>query len=261
MCRSRREGHRRSRAGVGADRRRRGDTRVRRASARLRGRVLAWAPASPTSTCTPPYGCGAPATGDRPIRPAARARPSTVCRLNPATAPGSPRGHRPARSARVAAGNPRLILGKERPHPGAQLRTTDADGLRVTGLLTNTAPGRPGRELADLELRHRRHARAERSARRRTPAWPTWPSTVSARTGSGSPSPPWPGRALCSRTAQARPPGSRSRDDPSVSCGWSAGLEVRADGAADGLRHAYAVGGRAQQQGAFHLRVEPYRLH
>jgi hypothetical protein len=51
----------------------------------------------------------------------------------------------------------RLILRKERPHPGAQLRFTDADGLRVTGFLTNTSGG----QLADLELRHRRHARVE----------------------------------------------------------------------------------------------------
>ena len=55
----------------------------------------------------------------------------------------------------------RLILRKERPHPGAQLRITDADGMRVTGFLTNTAPGGPARQLADLELRHRRHARVE----------------------------------------------------------------------------------------------------
>jgi hypothetical protein len=51
----------------------------------------------------------------------------------------------------------RLILRKERPHPGAQLRFTDVDGHRITGLLTNTAGG----QLADLELRHRRHARVE----------------------------------------------------------------------------------------------------
>jgi Transposase DDE domain group 1 len=55
----------------------------------------------------------------------------------------------------------RLILRKERPHPGAQLRITDADGLRVTGFLTNTGRGGPHRQLADLELRHRRHARVE----------------------------------------------------------------------------------------------------
>jgi Transposase DDE domain group 1 len=55
----------------------------------------------------------------------------------------------------------RLILRKERPHPGAQLRITDADGLRVTGFLTNTGRGGPAHQLADLELRHRRHARVE----------------------------------------------------------------------------------------------------
>src|SRR4051812_44515809 len=46
----------------------------------------------------------------------------------------------------------RLILRKERPHPAAQSRFTDIDGLRVTGLLTNT----PGGQRADLELRHPR---------------------------------------------------------------------------------------------------------
>ncbi len=51
----------------------------------------------------------------------------------------------------------RLILRKERPHPGAQLRLTDAEGLRVTGFFTNTTGG----QLADLELRHRTHARVE----------------------------------------------------------------------------------------------------
>jgi hypothetical protein len=55
----------------------------------------------------------------------------------------------------------RLILRKERPHPGAQLRITDADGPRITGFLTNTTLGGPGHQLADLELRHRRHARVE----------------------------------------------------------------------------------------------------
>ena len=53
-------------------------------------------------------------------------------------------------------------LRKERPHPGAQLRITDHDGMRITGFLTNTTPDGPG-QLADLELRHRRHARAHRS--------------------------------------------------------------------------------------------------
>lgn len=51
----------------------------------------------------------------------------------------------------------RVIVRKERPHPGAQLRFTDADGLRLTAFATNTAGG----QLPDLELRHRRRARAE----------------------------------------------------------------------------------------------------
>jgi hypothetical protein len=55
----------------------------------------------------------------------------------------------------------RVIVRKERPHPGAQLRLTDADGHRLTAFATNTPPGGPRRQLADLELRHRRRARAE----------------------------------------------------------------------------------------------------
>ena len=51
----------------------------------------------------------------------------------------------------------RVIARKERPHPGAQLRITDADGLRVTAFATNTPRG----QLPALELRHRRRARAE----------------------------------------------------------------------------------------------------
>ncbi len=51
----------------------------------------------------------------------------------------------------------RLIVRKERPHPGAQLRFTDADGLRLTCFATNTT----GQKIARLELRHRQRARAE----------------------------------------------------------------------------------------------------
>lgn len=51
----------------------------------------------------------------------------------------------------------RLIVRKERPHPGAQLRTTDIDGLRVTAFVTNSRIG----QLPDLELRHRQRARCE----------------------------------------------------------------------------------------------------
>jgi hypothetical protein len=55
----------------------------------------------------------------------------------------------------------RLILRKERPHPGAQLRFTDSDGLRVTAFITDTPTGVVPGQLAGLELRHRQHARVE----------------------------------------------------------------------------------------------------
>jgi hypothetical protein len=51
----------------------------------------------------------------------------------------------------------RVIVRRERPHPGAQLRFTDADGHRFTAFLTDTVGG----QLADLEVRHRSHARVE----------------------------------------------------------------------------------------------------
>lgn len=51
----------------------------------------------------------------------------------------------------------RLIVRAERPHPGAQLRFTDAEGNRLTSIATNTPDG----QLADLELHHRRRARCE----------------------------------------------------------------------------------------------------
>jgi Transposase DDE domain group 1 len=55
----------------------------------------------------------------------------------------------------------RVIVRRERPHPGAQLRITDANGWRITAFATNTRPGGPRSQLPELELRHRRRARAE----------------------------------------------------------------------------------------------------
>jgi hypothetical protein len=51
----------------------------------------------------------------------------------------------------------RLILRKERPHPGAQLRFTDSGGHRVTGFITDTAAEVVPGQFAGLELRHRQH--------------------------------------------------------------------------------------------------------
>ena len=51
----------------------------------------------------------------------------------------------------------RIIVRRERPHPGAQLRFDDVDGYRLTAFATNTRRG----QLQTLELRHRRRARCE----------------------------------------------------------------------------------------------------
>ncbi len=55
----------------------------------------------------------------------------------------------------------RLVVRRERAHPGAQFSFTDHDGHRFTALLTDTA----GTKIATLELRHRRRARVEDSIR------------------------------------------------------------------------------------------------
>lgn len=54
-------------------------------------------------------------------------------------------------------GDMRVIVRRERPHPGAQLRFEDVDGYRLTAFATNTTRG----QLPVLELRHRRRARCE----------------------------------------------------------------------------------------------------
>ncbi|MGH9045653.1 MAG: IS1380 family transposase [Acidimicrobiales bacterium] len=56
----------------------------------------------------------------------------------------------------------RLIVRKERPHPGAQLSLFDVvEGMRHTAFLTDTTPGIIAGQTAGLELRHRQHARIE----------------------------------------------------------------------------------------------------
>ena len=51
----------------------------------------------------------------------------------------------------------RLIVRRERPHPGAQLSFTDHDGYRFQVILTD----QPDEDLAVLERRHRQRARVE----------------------------------------------------------------------------------------------------
>lgn len=54
----------------------------------------------------------------------------------------------------------RVIVRRERPHPGARVaqdRLDDAEGYRLTAFVTNTGRG----QLQNLELRHRQRARCE----------------------------------------------------------------------------------------------------
>jgi hypothetical protein len=51
----------------------------------------------------------------------------------------------------------RLIVRRERPHPGAQLSFTDYDGYRFQAILTD----QPDENIAIIECRHRQHAHVE----------------------------------------------------------------------------------------------------
>jgi hypothetical protein len=51
----------------------------------------------------------------------------------------------------------RLIVRRERPHPGAQLSFTDHDGYRFQAILTDQTDS----DIAVLECRHRQHAHVE----------------------------------------------------------------------------------------------------
>ena len=60
----------------------------------------------------------------------------------------------------AAAGWPagtRVVVHRERPHPGAQLTFIDVDGWCFQAFATDTPVG----QLAHLEARHRAHARVE----------------------------------------------------------------------------------------------------
>jgi hypothetical protein len=51
----------------------------------------------------------------------------------------------------------RLIVRRERPHPGAQFSFTDHDGYRFQAILTD----QPDEDIAVIECRHRQHAHVE----------------------------------------------------------------------------------------------------
>ena len=67
---------------------------------------------------------------------------------------------RPSEPDRLARGS-RLIVRRERPHPGAQFTIFDEHGYRHTCFLTD----QDGQDIAALELRHRGRARVEDSIR------------------------------------------------------------------------------------------------
>jgi hypothetical protein len=88
----------------------------------------------------------------------------------------------------------RAIIRKERPHPGAQLRLSDAGGQRLTAFATNTAPGGSHRQPADLEFAAPPPGprRGVDPVRERHRADQPAPCTRWTRTASGAPASRWP---------------------------------------------------------------------
>jgi len=201
-------------------------------------KVIEWPPAadwpSPWGSCSrrTPLICSdfsLRCCGPRPRRP----------RRHPRRRLGR-RAHRPARPDRLAGGM-RVAVRKERPHPGAELRLEDVDGVRITAFATNTVRG----QLADLELRHRRRARCGDHIRvakafpepgrlevpppaRETCCWLPLPSTAS-----GALSFRWPPKSppgfRCSPAPTTRPAGGSRR-----SCATGPSLSLRPSPAAEG---------------------------
>ena len=76
----------------------------------------------------------------------------------------------------------RVLVRRERAHPGAQLTFTDLDGHRFQAILTD----QPGGDIAKLERDHRARARVEdTSATTKTPACATCRFATSSTTASG----------------------------------------------------------------------------
>src|SRR4051794_24055908 len=88
----------------------------------------------------------------------ARARSDFFLATLPAAADeaGGPR-RRTRRPPRKTMTAPRVIVRRERPHPGAQLSFTDHDGHRSQAILTD----QPDPDIATLERLHRARARVE----------------------------------------------------------------------------------------------------
>ena len=81
----------------------------------------------------------------------------------------------------------RVIVRKERPHPGAQLRFDDVDGMRITAFVTNTRRGQlPGSGVASPAPGPLRGPDPDRE--RHTTGYGTCPCTATPPTRSGAPS-------------------------------------------------------------------------
>jgi hypothetical protein len=95
----------------------------------------------------------------------------------------------------------RLVVRRERPHPGAQLDAfEERDGWRYTALATDTRVG----QLAALDARHRAHARVEDRIRcAKDTGLDHFRPGRSLSTPLGSPwsCSPWPGPSTCCCTA------------------------------------------------------------
>ncbi len=82
----------------------------------------------------------------------------------------------------------RVVIRKERPHPGAQLRVTDIDGNRITAFATTHRPAAPAASCPTSSCGTAAGPAAKTgSESRRTPALPTCRYTTWTRTGSGAP--------------------------------------------------------------------------
>jgi hypothetical protein len=92
----------------------------------------------------------------------------------------------------------RVIVGRERAHPGAQLTLTDHDGHRCQAVLTDQTQG----DIGVLERRHRQRAHCEDHIRndKDTPSTPAARSCTSTRAGAGHE------RSLTRSRASARSP-------------------------------------------------------
>ena len=87
----------------------------------------------------------------------------------------------------------RVIVRKERPHPGAQLRFTDIDGHRVTAFATDT---KPGSSLTWNCATAAGPGARTGSGAPKTPACAVSRCTASPRTRSGASWWPWPANSL-----------------------------------------------------------------